>query len=159
VSQNRSREHRSLWSRLGSAAAIIHLQSATAGSGKPVKADIEAAKLASERAAAILHLKMGRGRASLAAIASSAALVGLLATTVAMTSAFHESGCFPVNAMAMVADNLSEAIIPTAAGLAVATVASWCHGYLCADLDTLDTETRAATLELANFLSRLRQRD
>jgi biopolymer transport protein ExbB/TolQ len=118
-----------------------------------VRSAIEAARLASKRAAAVLHLKMGRGRASLTAIASTAALVGLLATTVAMTSAFRESGCFPVNAMATVAENLSEAIIPTAAGLAVAIVASWCHGYLCSELEMLDTEMRAATLELANSLS------
>jgi biopolymer transport protein ExbB/TolQ len=114
--------------------------------------DIEAAMLASERAARILHRKMGRGHASLAAIASSAPLVGLFGTVFGIVTSFVGCGGEKSTCMAAVVKNLSEAIWATAAGLLVAIFALWSYRYLCAQLEALDTEMRAATLELANLL-------
>jgi biopolymer transport protein ExbB/TolQ len=57
-----------------------------------VRYDIEAAKLTSERAAAVVHRKMGRGRASLAAIASSAAFIGIFGTVVGIVDSFVGCG-------------------------------------------------------------------
>jgi biopolymer transport protein TolQ len=124
-----------------------------------VRADIEAAKLASERVAAILHRKMGRGRASLAMIASSAAFLGLLGTVFGIINSFVGCGGEKSICMAAVTMNLSEAIIPTAVGMSIALWATWCHKYVCSELEIFDTEMRAATLELANSLSHLRQRN
>jgi biopolymer transport protein TolQ len=123
-----------------------------------VRYDIEAAKLASERAAAVVHRKMGRGRASLAAIASSAAFIGIFGTLVGIVDSFVGCGGEKSTCMAVVTRNLSEAIIPTAWSILVAIFASWGHGYLCAKLESLDTEMRAASFELANSLSLLRRR-
>jgi biopolymer transport protein ExbB/TolQ len=123
-----------------------------------VRHDIEVAKLASERAAAIVLWKMGRGRASLAAIASSAALIGLLGTLGAFRDSLGGMSAEGTPITAIMAGGLAEATMPTAVGLFVTIVASWCHGYLCTQLEALDTEMQAATLEMANALS-LRQRN
>ena len=112
----------------------------------PVSYEIEAAKLASERAAAVLHFKIGRGRASLAAIASTAPFVGILASLYGIS----EKPC--------AFGGPAEAIMPTALGLLVALVAMWSRSYLCRNLELLDTEMHAALLELANSLSRQRLR-
>jgi biopolymer transport protein ExbB/TolQ len=115
--------------------------------------DIEAAKLASERAAAIVLRKMGRGRASLAAIASSAFFVDSLATVIGIVTSFRGVDGEKSTAMAFLLELLSEAIVPTAYGLFLAVFAFWCHSCVSRQLETLDTEMRAATLEMANALS------
>jgi biopolymer transport protein TolQ len=120
--------------------------------------DIEAVKLASERAAAIVHRKMGRGRASLAATASSAAFIGIFGTVVGIVTSFRGLGTEKSTGLMYLAKYLSEAIVPTAWGLLVAIFASWSHAYLCRQLEGLDTEMRAASLELANSLSLVRRR-
>ncbi|HTB10160.1 MAG TPA: MotA/TolQ/ExbB proton channel family protein [Bryobacteraceae bacterium] len=121
--------------------------------------DIEAAKLASDRAAAVVHWKMGRGRASLAAIASSATFIGLFGTLVGILTSFRGVNGEKSTLMAALTEYISEAIVSTAAGFLVAIVAYYCHRYLCTHLEVLDTEMRTASLELANALSILRQRD
>lgn len=121
--------------------------------------DIEAAKLASERAAAIVHLKMRRGRASLAAIASSAAFVGILGTSIGIVTSFRGLGTEKSTAIANLAELLSEAIVPTAAGIAIAILATWSHAYVSRQLEIFNLEMRAASLELANALSLLRHGD
>jgi biopolymer transport protein ExbB/TolQ len=125
-------------------------------SKESVRADIEAAKLASERAAAIVHRKMGRGRASLAGIAGSAPLVGILGTVFGIAGSFRGVNGEKSAIMAALAQDLSQAIIPTAVSLLIAPW--WCHAYLSSELETLDIEMRAASLDLANSLSLLRQR-
>jgi biopolymer transport protein ExbB/TolQ len=114
--------------------------------------DIEAAKLASERVAAELHRKMGRGRASLAAIACSATFVGLFGTVIGIVTSFRGVNGERTAAMAALTEYISEAIWSTAVGLLVAIVALWSYRYLCSQLEAIDTEMRAATLELANLL-------
>jgi biopolymer transport protein ExbB/TolQ len=84
---------------------------------------------------------MGRGRASLAAIASTAPFVGILAS-------LHGIG----------SPGPSEAMMTTALGLLVALMATWLHSRLCRNLEMVDTEMFAALLELANSLSRQRLR-
>jgi biopolymer transport protein ExbB/TolQ len=111
-----------------------------------VRYEIEAAKLAAERAAALVHRKMGRGRASLAAIASSAFFAGIVGTVFAIVNSFVGCGGEKSTCMAAVTLNLSEAIIPTAAGLSIALFASWSHRYLCSELEALDIEMKNAAL-------------
>jgi biopolymer transport protein ExbB len=118
-----------------------------------VRYDIEAVKLASERAAAIVRQKMGRGRASLAAIASSAAFIGFFGTVVGIITSLRGLGTEQSTGMAYLAKYLCEAIVPTAWGILIAIFASWGHSYLCNQLEALGTEMRAASLELANSLS------
>jgi biopolymer transport protein ExbB/TolQ len=114
--------------------------------------DIEAAILASERAAAIVHQKMGGGRASLAAVASSASFIGILATLIGIATSFRGLGTERSTALSYLARYLCEAIVPTAEGILLAIFASWGHRYLTAQMEALDTEMRVATLDLANLL-------
>jgi biopolymer transport protein TolQ len=117
-----------------------------------VRYDIEAARLASERAARTVLRKMGRGQAGLAAIASSAAFVGIFGTLIGIVTSFVAVDGEKSAAIAAITVSLSKAIIPTAAGLLIAIFASWSHRYLCVQLEVLDGEMRAASLELANLL-------
>ena len=117
-----------------------------------VRYDIEAARLASERAAALVHWKMGRGRAVLAAIASTASLTGMLAGVIGVAKWLQHFPCDEC------AGGPAEAIVTIPLGLMVAITAMWLHSYLSRRLKAFDTETRVATLELANWLLMLRQR-
>jgi len=123
-----------------------------------VRYEIEVVKLVSERAAALVHRRMGRGRASLAAVVSSAAFIGIFGTVVGIVDSFVGCGGEKSACMAAVTKHLSEANIPTAWGLLLAIFAAWGHRYVCSQLESLDTEMRAASLDLANSLSLLRQR-
>jgi biopolymer transport protein ExbB len=114
-----------------------------------VRYDIEAAKLASERAAALVHWKMGRGRASLAAIAKTAPYVGAVGMLVGVMT--YPGGPTPM----IMARSISEAIWPAAAGLLIALVASWDEKYIRGGLDELAVEMKAASHQLVNSLSLL----
>jgi biopolymer transport protein ExbB/TolQ len=82
----------------------------------------------------------------------------MVGTVFAIVNSFVGCGGEKSTCMAAVTLNLSNAIIPTAAGLLIATLASWGNRYLCVQLEVFDMEMRVATLELANSLSLLRQR-
>jgi biopolymer transport protein ExbB/TolQ len=121
-----------------------------------VRYDIEIVQLACERAASLLRKKMGRGRASLATIAASAPLVGFFGTVIGMASV----GAFEGERSAIIAgvcSGFSKAMVPAGAGILIAIFA-WCgYRYICAQVETIDIEMRAASLDLANQLSLLRQ--
>jgi biopolymer transport protein ExbB/TolQ len=118
--------------------------------------DVERAKHASERAAAVLLLKMGRGRASLRSIASSAPYIGFLATLMGIKALLTSpEGPFICGECG---GGVSEEFLPPLIGLIAAILASCVNGYLCSQVEALDVEMRAATLELANALSLLSQR-
>lgn len=122
-----------------------------------VRVEIELARNASERTGADVYRRMGRGRSSLAAIASSAFFVGIIGTVFAIVNSFTGVDGEKSAIMAAITWSLSQAIIPTAAGLLIAIFASVGNRYIGAQLEAFDFEMRAATLELANSLSLLRQ--
>jgi biopolymer transport protein ExbB/TolQ len=122
-----------------------------------VRVDIEIARLASERAAALTHRDLGRGRASLAAIAGTAFFIGVLGTLWALLSVFPEEA-ERSTILPSVARALASSMKPAAFGIAIATFALLGHQYISNRLEFFDMEMRAVTLELANLLSLLRQR-
>jgi biopolymer transport protein ExbB/TolQ len=102
---------------------------------------------------------MGRGQASLTAIASTAAFVGIFGTLVGIATSFKGCPCGDDQTWAAsMARSFAEAMVPTAWSLPIAIFASLCQSYLCTRLEALDAEMRAGTLELANSLALLRQR-
>src|SRR5579871_6097788 len=119
---------------------------------------VETARLASERAAAVIRWRLGRGRTGLAAIAGSASSIGILSTLTWMREWVRVGFVEPPNWGCVIFRNPAEPIVFTAMGLLVTVLALWCHKYLSERLESIDTEMRAATLELANSLSLLRQR-
>jgi biopolymer transport protein ExbB/TolQ len=117
--------------------------------------EIEAVLQACGRTARVVHRKMGRGRASLAAIASTAAPVGILGTMIGIMGSFK--GCpggSDAEFAGAIARSFAEAMVPTAWGLPIAIFAVWGHNYLCRQQELIDTETYAASIELANLLGR-----
>ena len=105
-----------------------------------------------------VRLEMKRGLSSLASIASTAPLVGLLGTVIGILDSFR--GCIGQKwfcAMAVL-EGVTEALVSTALGLLVAVPAVWFHNYLSNKMEAFDVEMELASLELVNYLDlRLRQ--
>ena len=122
--------------------------------------EIEAAQLASERAARTLRHEMGRGRATLATIASTAASVGIVGTTIVVVTSFKGCPCgSDYTFAAAIAKSIGDGLAPTAWGLVIAVLASWSYRYLCIKLEEFDAEMRVATLDLANCLGQCNRVD
>jgi biopolymer transport protein ExbB/TolQ len=94
----------------------------------------------------------------LSAIAGTASLIGILNALMDLKKAFPAM-FDPPPIYGDGAGGPSEALVPIVMGLFATILALWIHSYLCAQLEKFDTEMRAATLELANSLSLLRQRN
>lgn len=114
---------------------------------------LEASRLASERAAAKVHGEMAKGLGSLATIASTAPLIGVLGTVMGIPTAFI--GCVGEAwaCRAEVVIRLSISIWPTALGVIVAVAALCFYKYLRARVEMFDSEVHNASLCLLNDLS------
>ena len=114
---------------------------------------LNAVRRASDRAAALVHIDMKRRLTSLAAIASTAPLVGMFGTLVGIISSFKGSAGDKLTYMALIAQGLSESLLWTGLGLLVAGLALLCYKYLLAKVDRFDYEIENATLQLMNDLA------
>lgn len=94
---------------------------------------------------------------SLATIASIAPLVGVAGTILGILNNFPGFDGEKSAILAMTEGLLSDSLVPTAFGLAVALFAYCGYKYWLNRLEALDVEMEAASLQLANELSRLRQ--
>jgi biopolymer transport protein ExbD len=86
--------------------------------------------------AAVLGIEVG----SLKSIALTAPYLGLVGTCAGILSAFGGIGMQKDAAMAMIATRLALALIPTAAGIPVAVLATYFYNYLRARVDLLEGE-------------------
>ncbi len=111
---------------------------------------------ACNRSAALAYLELKQGVDTLASIATIAPLLGLFATVTGIANSFVGAGTEKSTLMAAIALLLSEAIWPTAIGIAIGVMACFFYNYLADRLDNLRTEMHAAGLVLANELSRYR---
>jgi biopolymer transport protein TolQ len=98
---------------------------------------------------------MKRGLNSLASIAATAPFVGVFGTVLGIFNTFRGFGTEKSTIMAWTAKYLSDAMVPTALGLAVAIVASCFYKSLQARLENFDIEMKNASLELTNVLAHL----
>jgi len=110
---------------------------------------INAARRASQREAARVHLQMRRGLNSLATVASLAPFVGLLGTVLGMMSMFKGFNGSAADGLALVARGLSESIVTTGLGLVVAIPAFWFYHYLRNSADAFDGEMERVCSALA----------
>jgi multisubunit Na+/H+ antiporter MnhC subunit len=106
---------------------------------------VSCARHAAERSAVLVHRDLARG------------LFGL--ATVAATRSWECSGhCWggvdgdKTTIMAAIADCLSDALVPTALGVAVALTALFAYQTLSAQLNEFDVEMQAAILDLTTRL-------
>jgi len=117
---------------------------------------LDAAKRASARSALAVHGEMKRGLSSLASIAFSAPLVGVLGTLLGIVDSFPSLGTERWTAYAITAERLSDALMPIELGLLVALLAYFGHKYLLSRIEDLDCEMESASLQLLNQLSTTR---
>ncbi|HEX9691585.1 MAG TPA: MotA/TolQ/ExbB proton channel family protein [Gemmatimonadales bacterium] len=116
-------------------------------------ADINSAERAVERQMLILLSELKRGTGILATVGSTAPFVGLLGTTMGIVNSFTglASGTGG-GGLAAVSAGISEALITTAFGLAVAIPAVWLFNYFQTKIENLTVEMTYTSKELIDFL-------
>ena len=119
-----------------------------------VRCDVETAKHASEREAVRILRRMGRG--SVASIAATAFLVGMIGTIFKTFGAFTGISSERYAFQRAMAQGISESLKWTAVSLLIAMFAFWIYRYIDRELETAQVEMEATILQLANSLSLLR---
>jgi hypothetical protein len=107
-----------------------------------------------ERAASVAHEDLKQGLNTLATIASIGPFVGMLGTLWAIGfDTFFGLGTNKSTGLAMVANGISRACVPTALGLLVGLQSLWACRYLRGRLADFDREMADASLSLINQLA------
>src|SRR5437879_614954 len=118
---------------------------------------IEASKRALERTEAIVHAELKRGLGGLATIGSTAPFVGLFGTVVGIINAFREITTLGgQTGIGAVAGGISEALVTTAIGLAVAIPAVMMFNYLTGRVEAFDVEMDNSSSELIDYFLKRR---
>jgi biopolymer transport protein ExbB/TolQ len=117
---------------------------------------IEASKRALERTEAIVHAELKRGLGSLATIGSTSPFVGLFGTVVGIINAFREITTQHQTGIGAVAGGISEALVTTAIGLAVAIPAVMMFNYLTGRVEAFDVEMDNSSSELIDYFLKRR---
>jgi biopolymer transport protein ExbB/biopolymer transport protein TolQ len=120
--------------------------------------EIEASKRALERAEAIVHAELKRGVSSLATIGSTAPFVGLFGTVFGIMHAFQNISTSKSTGIGAVAGGISEALITTAVGLAVAIPAVWIFNYFTNRIEAFDVEMGNSSSELIDYFLKRTQK-
>ena len=113
---------------------------------------LQSVELACGRASAVFLAQMRLGVWSLATVAGIAPLVGLFGTLLGIANTFTGISGDQRSYVFFVCGSISDAVVPTALGLAVAIPAWWCYRYLLARLEDFETEMAAATQVMVNQL-------
>ena len=114
--------------------------------------DINSAERAVERQMLILIAELKRGTAVLATVGSTAPFVGLLGTTMGIVNSFTGMAQSGSGGLSAVSAGISEALITTAFGLAVAIPAVWLFNYFQTKIENLTVEMTYTSKELIDFL-------
>lgn len=114
---------------------------------------IDAVERASKHAVIVVRGELKRGLSSLAVIASTATLIGVLGTVIQIIfHTFYGCGGSWSSCMAPIGERLSEAMGLTALGLFVAILASCFHRYLSSQMEAFDMEMENSSADLTNCL-------
>ena len=106
------------------------------------------------RAASLAHEDLKQGLNTLATIASIAPFVGILGTLWAIGfDTFRGLGTERYTGLAMVAEGISRACVPTALGLLFGLQSRWAYGDLRGRLADFDRQMTDASLSLVNRLA------
>lgn len=119
---------------------------------------VEASKRALERAEAIVHAELKRGLSGLATIGATAPFVGLFGTVVGILNAFKGIATSKATGLAAVAGGISEALVTTAIGLAVAIPAVMMFNYLNSRVEAFDVEMDNSSSELIDYFLKRRNK-
>lgn len=127
-------------------------------SGMPENEIIAASQRGLERSVALVHSDLKRGLGTLATIGSTAPFVGLLGTVVGIINAFKSIAESKATGLSSVAGGISEALVATAIGLAVAIPAVWAYNYFTGKIEAFDVEMDNSSKELVNYFILRRQK-
>lgn len=98
--------------------------------------------------------KLGSNLPFLATTGSATPFIGLFGTVWGIMASFHDIGQKGSASLAVVAPGISEALVATAAGLAVAIPAVIFYNYFSNKLDDVDAETEEFSTDLLNLVER-----
>lgn len=132
------------------AAVRSYLQDMEAGVGF----NLDLAERAVEKARGIIIAKMKRGMTALATISSTAPFVGLFGTVLGVINAFVGMAKTGSGGLGSVAAGIAEALIETAAGLAVAIPAVWIYNYYNGKIEELNIEIDTVKADVMDNLIR-----
>jgi biopolymer transport protein ExbB/biopolymer transport protein TolQ len=118
---------------------------------EPTHDAVESVRLAVERAAALTSAEMKRGLGGLATIGSTAPFVGLFGTVIGIINAFTGMAATGSGGIGSVSAGISEALITTAVGLAVAIPAVWMFNYFTGQVEFFGIEMANSSSELIDF--------
>jgi biopolymer transport protein ExbB/TolQ len=120
--------------------------------------EIDASKRALQRAIAIKTAEFRRGLTGLATIGSTAPFVGLFGTVYGILHAFQNMKNAESAGIAAVAGGISEALVTTALGIAVAVIAVWPFNYFTGKVDSFIVEMDNSASELIDYFLKGRTR-
>jgi biopolymer transport protein ExbB/TolQ len=120
--------------------------------------EIEASKRALQRAVAIKTAEFRRGLTGLATIGSTAPFVGLFGTVYGILHAFQNMKNAESAGIAAVAGGISEALVTTALGIAVAVIAVWPFNYFTGKVESFVVEMDNSASELIDYFLKSRTR-
>ncbi|HEV7668211.1 MAG TPA: MotA/TolQ/ExbB proton channel family protein [Thermoanaerobaculia bacterium] len=118
---------------------------------------VEAATRAVDRSALLTTADFKRGIGSLATIATTAPFIGLFGTVIGIINAFQGMAATGSGGIGAVSAGISEALVTTAFGLAVAIPAAWMFNYFTGRIERLQVEMSNSSSELVDFFMK-RQR-
>lgn len=98
--------------------------------------------------------QLGNSLPFLATTGSAAPFIGLFGTVWGIMASFHDIGQRGSASLAVVAPGISEALVATAAGLAVAIPAVIFYNYFSNKLDEVDGETTNFSTDFLNLVER-----
>lgn len=118
---------------------------------------VEAARRGARTARNRMHEQLRQGLSYLSAIAITAPLVGLFGTTIGILDSFGAYIGSRNGFIAFITANLADALVPTAAGLLVGVLATWCFNFRNDRLATFDVEMEISELDLVKRLEQQRR--
>lgn len=124
------------------------------GDGESVRAVLDAIRDAVARAKAIKAAELTKGLSGLATVGSTAPFVGLLGTVLGIISAFQGIRIAEGTNISAVAGGISEALVETSFGLAVAIPAVWAFNWFNNKLNGFMVEMDNSSTELVAYLRR-----
>ena len=113
-----------------------------------------AVKRAIERTTERQMATLRKGLSALASIGSTAPFVGLFGTTFGIINSFQGMAKEGGGGLGSVAAGIAEALVTTAVGILVATVAVLIYNYFTARLETLEVDTHESAGEVVALLAR-----
>ncbi len=112
---------------------------------------VDTVRRAIQRARALTDSDLKKGIPSLATIGATAPFLGLLGTVIGIMNAFHGIAVTGSGGLGAVSAGISEALIKTALGLAVAIPAVWLYNYFTVKLEHLNVEMDNSSSELVDY--------